>query len=170
MNFLNKALNLIDAVSEWTGKVVSFLIMALAFLVGFEVVMRYVFQSPTVWAGEVSIMMFGTFVIIGGAYTLRYNGHVNMDILHGKFPPRIRALVDIITSFLAFAFVIAILWKGGHSAWKSIKALEHASTLWAPPLYPIRTMVPIGAFLLLLQLLARLIRDIMTLFKKPQRS
>lgn len=170
MDFLKKALNVIDAISEWTGKVVSFLIIALAFLVGFEVVMRYVFQSPTLWAGELSIMIFGTFIIIGGAYTLRQNGHVNMDILHSRFPVRIRALVDIITSFLAFSFAIALLWKGGQSALKSIKALEHASTLWAPPLYPFRTMLPIGAFLLLLQLLAKLIRDIIKLFKTPQRS
>lgn len=170
MDKIVKALKFIDALSEWTGKAVSFFIILLALLVGFEVIARYVFQSPTIWASELSIMIFGTSIIIGGAFTLLENGHVNMDIIHTRLPIRIRALVDIITSILAFAFAIVLLWKGGASAMKSIKAWEHASTLWAPPLYPFRLMLPLGALLLLLQLGAKFIRDVIMLFKGPERS
>ena len=170
MEKILKALTLIDSLSEWTGKLVSSFIVILAFLVGFEVIARYVFQSPTIWVGELSVMLFGTAIIIGGAYTLYQGGHVNMDIVHQMLPIRIRATIDIITSVLAFAFAVVLLWKGGASAIKSIKAWEHASTLWGPPLYPFRIMLPLGAFLLLLQLMVKFIRDIIQLITGSERS
>jgi TRAP-type mannitol/chloroaromatic compound transport system permease small subunit len=170
MERILKVLRFVDSLSDWTGKAVSSFIVVLALLVGFEVIARYVFESPTIWVGELSVMIFGTAIIIGGAYTLQQGGHVNMDIIHQMLPIRVRALVDILTSILAFAFAIVLLWKGGASAIKSIKVWEHASTLWAPPLYPFRIMLPLGAFLLLLQLTAKFIRDVITLVTGSERS
>jgi TRAP-type mannitol/chloroaromatic compound transport system permease small subunit len=162
---LEKCLRIIDSISDLTGKAVSFLIFSLALVVGFEVVARYVFSRPTVWVHELSAMFFGTFVIIGGAYTLGKGGHVNMDVVYGALGPRIRAFLDVVTAFVAFAFVVVLLWKGGIVAWRSVKVLEHASTQWGPPFYPFRVMLPLGALLLLLQLLAKFIRDLHILIK-----
>jgi len=160
MRKLDKILNIIDQISEWSGKTVSFFICALALIVGYEVVARYIFKSPTLWVHETSAMMFGTFIIIGGAFTAYMGGHVNMDLVQNLLSTRIRALVNVLTFFIAFAFLSAIIWKGGVTAWKSVKMLEHASTQWGPPIYQFRVMLPLGAILLLLQLIAKLIRDI----------
>jgi TRAP-type mannitol/chloroaromatic compound transport system permease small subunit len=160
---MKKVVAIIEAMSEWSGKTVSFLITILALMVGVEVVARYVFNHPTEWSQELSAMVFGTFSVIGGAYTLRTNGHVNMDIIYQILPLRFRAFLDLCTSVLSFAFVGVLVWKGGESAWLSIKSLEHASTIWAPPIFPVKSMLPIGAFLLLLQLIAKFLRDLNTL-------
>jgi TRAP-type mannitol/chloroaromatic compound transport system permease small subunit len=171
MGKLIKCLHIVDLVSDWSGKVVCYLILSLALIVGYEVVARYVFGRPTLWVHELSAMFFGTFIIIGGAYTALQRGHVNMDVIYGSLHPRIRALIDVITVFLAFIFVGVLVWKGWEAAWRSIKLLEHASTQWGPPLYPFRTMLPLGAFLLLLQVIAKFIRDIITLVtgKEPNQ-
>ena len=165
MEILEKVLGFIDAMSEWTGKAVSYLITVLALIVGFGVVARYFFNHPMEWAPELSSMVFGTFAILGGAYVLRMDSHVNMDIFHRLLPPRPRALLNLCTSILSFSFVGVLLWEGGGSAWVSIRTLEHASTIWAPPLYPVKSMLPVGAFLLLLQLVSKFIRDVITLIK-----
>lgn len=164
MGMVDKLLCLIDSISEWTGKTVSFGIFLLALIVAYDVVVRYVFNSPTRWVPETSEMMFGTFIIIGGAYTALKNGHVNMDLLHKMFSLRVRTLIDVLTFFVALAFLGVLLWHGGRSALKSVMVLEHASTQWGPPIYPLRVMLPLGAFLLILQLVAKFIRDLQTLF------
>ena len=163
MGGIFRYLHFIDLISDWVGRVVSYLIFFLALIIGYDVLARYLFNSPTRWAYELSIMFFGTFVLLGGAYSAVKGGHVNMDVVYNLFPRRVRALLDVITFFVALAFVGVLLWKGGATAWDSIKILETDSTLWGPPIYPFRTMLPLGAFLLLLQLIAKLIRDVITL-------
>ena len=169
MEKILKCLHIVDLVSGWSGRVVCYLIFFLALIVGYEVVARYAFKSPTLWVHELSAMFFGTFVLIGGAYTALKGGHVCMDVVYGSFSPRVRALLDVITFFIALAFVGVLVWKGWESAWRSIKLLEEASTQWGPPLYPFRTVLPVGAFLLLLQLVAKFIRDLIILItgKEP---
>jgi len=171
MTKIQTCLRVIDLLSEWSGRLVSYFIFFLALVVGYEVVVRYVFNRPTIWVNEVSAMFFGTFILIGGAYTASKGAHVNMDVIYGTFSPRFRALLDILTSFLAFVFVGVLVWKGGEGAWRSIRMLEEASTQWGPPLYPFRTVLPLGAFLLFLQLTAKLIRDVITLVtgKEPNQ-
>ena len=163
MGKILKCLHIVDLVSEWSGRVVCYLIFFLALIVGYEVVARYLFKSPTQWGHELSVMFFGTFIVMGGAYTSLKGGHVNMDVIYGSFSPRIRALLDVFTVLIAFIFVGVLVWKGWESAWRSIKLLEEASTQWGPPLYPFRIMLPLGALLLFLQLFAKFIRDLMTL-------
>ncbi len=162
MRVLVKMVRFIETISEWTGKSFSFFIFILAVMVCYEIVARYIFSRPTLWCHELSAMLFGTFAVIGGAYTLRSGGHVSMDLVLLNLPVRARALVEILASSIAFAFLGVLLWKGGQSALNSVKTLEHASTLWAPPIWPFKLMLPLGAFLFLLQLFAKLIRDVLT--------
>lgn len=162
---LDKILSVIDAISEWSGKIVSALIVILALIIGYEVVVRYVFKSPTLWVHELSTMIFGTFIIIGGAFTALKDSHVNMDLVHRSLGTRSQAFLDTLTFFIALAFMLTLLWFGGKSAIKSVMTLEHASTQWAPPLYPFRLMLPLGALLLTLQLIAKFIRNLRTLIR-----
>ena len=151
--------------NEWIGKAFSYLVLILAVIVGYEIVMRYGFNRPTIWVNELSAMLFGTFMIIGGAFTARYNGHVGMDIVYGMLSVKKRAILDVISFFILFVPLLGVLvWKGGASAWKSVMILEHDSSQWGPPLYPIRIMLPLGALLFLLQASAKMVRDVIVLF------
>lgn len=166
METLKRVLSLIDSINEWVGKAFSYLVLVLALIVGYEIVMRYGFNRPTIWVNELSAMLFGSFMIIGGAFTARYNGHVGMDIVYNRLSTKWRALLDVVSFFLLFLPLLGVLvWKGGASAWKSVMMLEHDSTQWGPPLYPIRIMLPLGALLFLLQATAKMVRDLMALFR-----
>ena len=162
---MHKALALIDSLSDHAGRLVAYLIPILALVEVYEVVARYVCDAPTIWASELSAMLFGVFILIGGADTLRQGGHVNMDILYSRFSPRGRAALDIVTFLLFLVFIGVLLWKGWETAWRSLKLLEHDSTEWGPPLYPFKLMLPLGALLILLQGVAKLVRDIRVLRK-----
>jgi TRAP-type mannitol/chloroaromatic compound transport system permease small subunit len=162
---VNRVLHFIDLLSEWIGKASAFLVLALSFVIGYEVVARYLFNRPTIWAHELSAMIFGAYIILGGAYLLSAGRHVNMDLIYGFLSPKKKALIDIITFWFFALFCVALVWKGGDTAWYSLKIREQARTMWSPPLYPIKLVLPIGAFLLLLQGIAKFIRDAITLAK-----
>jgi TRAP-type mannitol/chloroaromatic compound transport system permease small subunit len=157
---MERFLKTIDQISEKSGKAVSFFILALVGVIIYEIVSRYFFKSPTIWAHEISQMIYGAYVILLGAYALKRGGHVNVDLLYGRFQPRTRAIIDLFTWLLFFYFCGLLLWKGGEMAWDSFVFRETDSTSFAPPLYPIKMMIPLGALLILLQGLAKFIRDL----------
>jgi TRAP-type mannitol/chloroaromatic compound transport system permease small subunit len=156
---MKRFLKTIDRISEQSGKAVSFLIVFLVFVILYEIFVRYLFNSPTIWAHEIAQMIYGAYVILLGAYVLQRGGHVNVDILYHRFRPRTRAIIDLFTWLLFFYFCGLLLWKGGEMAWDSFKVLETEPTAFAPPVYPIKMMIPLGALLILLQGLAKFIRD-----------
>jgi TRAP-type mannitol/chloroaromatic compound transport system permease small subunit len=160
---VSSLLNFVDNTSKWTGRVVSFLIVVLTFLICLEVVARYLLNRPTIWVHETSAMLMGAYIIFGGAYTLYTGGHVNMDVVYGRLLPKHKALIDVFTFWLFLLFCWALLWMGGDSAWRALKNLEHSGSLWNPPIYPFKLILPIGVFLLLLQGLAKFVRDAITL-------
>jgi TRAP-type mannitol/chloroaromatic compound transport system permease small subunit len=155
----------IDSISEWIGKMVSFLIIVITGVTIWEVILRYIFNSPTIWAFDAAYLIFGAYGVLGGAYTLYFKGHVNVDILYGRLPLRVRAIVDLVTSIFFFLFCGLLLWKGGEMAWDSLKIMERGSSAWSPPVYPIKLTIPLGAFLLLLQGTAKFIRDLFKVIK-----
>ena len=162
---MERLARVIDGISRWTGQIAAFMILFLIVLVVFEVVARYAFNRPTLWAHETSTMIFGAFFMLGGAYTLYLRGHVNVDVIYGKFRPRIKAALDIATSSLFFLFVVFLLLKGIDFALPSIIKQETSYTVWAPPLYPLKAVIPVAAALLILQGVAKLVRDILILLR-----
>ena len=162
MRKLVPLLNIIDNVSEWTGRAVSLLIPLIVIAMSYEVVARYAFNAPTIWSYEISYFLAGTAMIIGGAYALRHAAHVNVDIFYARFFSRGKAIMDVVSSVLFFAFIGVLVWKGAGFALKSLRFLEHSDSLWSPPLYPFKVALFIGACLMLLQGLAKFIRDLTT--------
>lgn len=162
MASLKSVLRFIDATSEWTGKVASFLILPALFVLLYEIVSRYVFHAPTLWAHETSRHFYGIQFIIAGAYVLRYDRHINTDVLVGHLSPRKRAIVDAIFWTVFFFYCSILLWKGGEMAWYSILRQETTQTIFQSPVWPVKLAIPIGAFLILMQGIAKFIRDIYT--------
>ncbi|MFC1819475.1 TRAP transporter small permease subunit [Thermodesulfobacteriota bacterium] len=120
------------------------------------------------WGTELTQMIFGVYVILSGGHILRWGGHVNVDILYNHFSTRVKAIIDICTFVLFFLFCGMMLLYGGSLAWESLSIWEHSESAWNVPIYPVKMMIPIGAFLLLLQGFAKLIRDILTVIYGTQ--
>jgi len=153
-------LDRIDKVNAWMGRIVSFMIPIVIGITVYEVVMRYVFNSPTIWVHETSDHLFAFSFLLGGAYTFSQGGHVKVDVFYNHFSERNKAILDICTSFFFFLFVGLLLWKGGEMAWESVRLLERSQTPWGPYVFQVYLAVPTAAFLLFLQGLAFLMRDI----------
>lgn len=157
---LNAILNVIDKINDWVGKILSLGVLFMFVMVFIEVIRRYFFNSPTVWGNELTQMIFGMYVVLCGGYILVLGGHVNVDILYSRFSTKGKAVADIITFSVFLMFCSMMLIYGGSLAWESLSRFEHSQSAWNPPLYPVKLMIPLGAFLLLLQGIAKLIRDI----------
>jgi TRAP-type mannitol/chloroaromatic compound transport system permease small subunit len=147
-------------INEQIGRIISLLIFPIVLIVAFEVIARYFFNRSTIWAHEMSTMLFGAYMILGGGYALRHRAHVRTDILVARFSPRVQAGLSAALSVLLFVFAGAMLWSGATLALSSIRSLEHSSTVWGPPIYPLKAAIPVGAALLLLQGIANLLQDL----------
>ena len=160
MNGLRRILHRIDVVSEWSGKVLCYLLVVMGLITFLEVVSRYVFKDPTRWAFETVQLMFGVYFMLGGAYALFMRAHVNMDLLHSRWSPKTRAIVDVFTSLIFYFFIGCLLYFGGKFAWNSLIVFQRSGTVWAPYIWPAKLAIPVGAFLVLLQGTAKFIRDL----------
>ena len=156
---LKKTLRFIDNLSDKSGKVISPMIYVVLGTLVFEVFARYLFNRPTIWAHETSTFFYGAYFMLGAAYCLRHEGMITVDIIQRRLPRRIQALLNMITFVFFLAVCLVLLWLGGKDALCSWKVGEHTNTTWEPPLYPLKTVIPVAAFLLLLQGIARFIRD-----------
>ena len=163
MPFIKRSLKTIDAINAWIGNFLSYFLFAFFALLFIEVILRYFFNSPTVWANELAQMLFGTYAILGGGYILLIGGHVNVDIVYSRFSIKTRAGIDIVTSLLFFLFCGMLFIYGGSLAWDSLSRFEHSQSAWNPPLYPAKLMLPLSAALLILQGITKLIRDVLIL-------
>jgi TRAP-type mannitol/chloroaromatic compound transport system permease small subunit len=157
---IEKFVKKVDSVSIWTGKVASFLIIPITLLEGREVIYRYAFDKPTIWSWELCTMLFAALFLFGGAWVLQENKHIATDIIYVRFSPKVQAYIDLVTYFCFFCvFVSVMLWQGSIMALDSIKIQETSYTLWAPPIYPSKTMMVFAFALLTLQGIAKIIRD-----------
>ncbi len=152
----------IDKISTWIGQFFSWLIVALTFMISWEVFSRYVLDAPHPWAFDVMSMMYGSLFMMAGAYTLSKNGHVRGDVLYGFFPPRLQAWLDLVLYILFFIpGVVALAWAGYGFAAESWAINEHSNvTANGPPVYPFKTILPIAGAFLLAQGLVEIVRCI----------
>jgi TRAP-type mannitol/chloroaromatic compound transport system permease small subunit len=151
----------VTRLNELIGRWVAHLIFAIFILLIAEVFLRYSFRAPTVWTNELAQLLFGAYAVLSGGYILARNGHVNVDIIFSKFPRRTQAWTDILTSILFFAFAIVLLWQGWLFAYEAIEKFETSQSAWNPSIWMFKAMIPVGAALLLLQGIVKLIQDIM---------
>ena len=159
---MQKLLLTVDKVSTAAGQFFAWLIMALTFLISWEVFSRYVLDNPHPWAFDVMSMMYGSLFMMAGAYTLSKNGHVRGDVLYGFFPPRLQAWLDL-TLYIVFFIpgVVALAYAGYGFAAESWAINEHSNiTANGPPVYPFKTILPIAGFFLLAQGLVEIVRCI----------
>ncbi len=154
----------IDVFNTKQGEVTSLLVLPLLAVVIYEVFMRYVFNSPTIWGFEVTTFLYGLHYMFGYAYTDVQDGHVRVDIFSARMSPRGQAILAIITNLVIFLPVMTCLtiwtFKFGIT---SLRGLELNSTSWAPPIYPIKLIMATCFLFLLLQGISNLIKQVHTL-------
>ena len=160
---------LTDAI-EWinvrAGQYVAWWSLMAVFVYYYEVIARFAFNSPTNWVHESMFLMFGMQYMLSGAYAYREDQHVRVDVVYSKFSPRGKAIADIITSVFFFIFIGTMLVTSYRFAADSVNFNEHSFTEWGIQYWPVKLTMPIGAALLLLQGIAKLIKDVLLVMRK----
>ena len=155
---------------EWVtvnvGNFVAYWAVISVFGYYYEVIARFVFNSPTNWLHESMFLMYGMQYMLAGAYAYQLDQHVRVDVFYTKFSPRGKAVADIITSVFFFIFVGTLLVTSYRFAADSIGNDEHSFTEWGVQYWPVKLMMPIGAGLLLLQGVAKLLKDIVLVWRE----
>lgn len=170
MHALHRVIHVIDTISEWSGKTVSWLVVVLTGVVGCEIFMRYVMNAPTRWAFDLSYMIGGTFFMLGEAYTLLRRGHVRIDIFSVRLSEKQKAMIDSVL-YLLFFFPLwgGLLYLLIPYVWLSWKIGERSMQgYWMPVLYPFKTVMPVAILLFVLQGVAEFLRRALTLFGRGE--
>jgi len=164
---MRNVLRVIDSISVWTAKVISWFCVVLILVLVFDVVERYVFGGATVWAYETATMLGATIYIMGWSYVHRMREHIRVDIFYVHLSLRKQVIIDIVGTLL---FLLPLLYVMIDTSifymvrsWKIGEVL--AETFWYPPAGPFRTMVVVGLSLFTLQVMAHLIRDFYQLIR-----
>lgn len=152
------------------GEFVAYWSIIAVFVYYYEVVLRYVFNSPTNWAHEGMFLMFGMQYLLAGGFCLRERAHVRVDVIYMHFSVRAKAITDLVTSVFFFIFVLTLLVSGWIFFYDSFSVKEVSFTEWGIQYYPVKFALPLGAFLILLQGVARLAEDIHTLSSQPDSA
>jgi len=160
----------IDRISAWSGKAVSWVVIASTLLISYDILMRYLSkpfldQIRPIWftydySYDMSYYLYAVLFMIGGAYTLSRAQHVRGDIFYRMWPVKVQAAVDLFLYFFAFyPGIIALVSVGAQWAAASWAIGERSfTTQAAPPIYPLKTVIPIAAGLLAIQGIAEVIR------------
>jgi TRAP-type mannitol/chloroaromatic compound transport system permease small subunit len=165
----------IDRLSAWTGKVTSWIVLLLTLLVSYDILMRYLSKQlgdpiRAIWftyyfSYDMSYYLYAVLFMLGVAYALSRGQHVRGDIFYRSWPVKVQGGVDLFLYLFAFfPGIIALVVLGAQFAGYSWSIHERSfTTAAAPPLYPLKTVIPIAAALMATQGVAETIRSFQAL-------
>ncbi len=155
-------LRFIDNISDWSGKITSFPMTVILGLMIYSVIRRYIFNAPFNYLTIIR-NYFLVFVALGAAYTMHSRSFINVDIFQRRLSLRTRAIIDLFTSILFFFFSLALFITTARAAAASLPGnISFSMRLIRGPSWMVNLLFNTGILLLLLQGLAKFIRDLMT--------
>jgi TRAP-type mannitol/chloroaromatic compound transport system permease small subunit len=157
----------VDAMNRWIGRFAMHLFYVLAAILLYSTLWRVAFGTPVNWALEMSQFVLSAYYLLGGAYAMQLNAHVRMDLFYNQLNARRRAQTDAIT-ILFVIFYLVFLFAGGISSTNyAIVYGQRNYTAWSPLLWPIKVIMTIGIFLVLLQAISSFFKDVAIARGKP---
>jgi TRAP-type mannitol/chloroaromatic compound transport system permease small subunit len=150
----------VDTVARALAVLAMMQIVALIVVMLWEVVARYGFNSPTLWANDISYMTNGTLFLLGAAWTLRRNQHIRIDFLSTRLPVKAQHAINLLFYLLLFLPMTWLIADAAISkAWKAWTQgeLEQMSA-WEPHIWPFLAGIAIGVVSLGLQCVAETVR------------
>ena len=166
MAFIERSLKIIDTMNKWTGRIISYTVLIMMTSVTYEVIARYFFNQPTIWSMEINQYLLCAYIALAGGYTALHGAHVNVEIIYERFSVKTRAVIDLLTSVFFFILILVLIWKSGMAAYETYIHNELSDSLLSFPLFPSKVTIPLGGVLILLQVAANLIRNLLVAFGK----
>jgi TRAP-type mannitol/chloroaromatic compound transport system permease small subunit len=152
----------IDRFTDITGSIVAWLSVPLVGSVAFEVIARYLFNAPTIWAYDITYMLYGAVFMLGAAYALHKGAHIRTDFFWEAFSTRKKGVIDTI-SYIVFFFpsltiLMLISWHEAEYAFRINEMSDQ--TPWRPILWPFKAIVPAACLLLMIQGFSELLKSL----------
>lgn len=152
--------NLFDRISIFLGRVTMVLIVVLLTVMIYEVVLRYVFEAPTLWANELSLWLAGFVFLLSGLYAMQQRTHIRIFLVYDLLPRSLQRVCDTISTLLIVAFTAGLIWGGYGEAKAQFFRWETLGTAFDPPIpATLSPMILIVVTLVTLQAISNLIRD-----------
>ena len=147
----------IDKISVYVGESVSFFYLIAAAITVFEVGMRYLFNSPTEWAHELTIMLCALGYLLSAGYVTQKQTHIRITALYDILPVRVRWYLDLFSIVFGFIVIALLVYASWGKGLRAIGVWERTGSSWDPPLFAlIKPAIVIGASLFCLQLISNL--------------
>jgi TRAP-type mannitol/chloroaromatic compound transport system permease small subunit len=151
--WMGLTINGIDLFNHWVGRIVCWLTVPLFSVMVYEIFVRYAFVAPTMWAYDVSRMLYGALFVLGAGYALSKGLHIRAEFLYRRWSERAQGIVDLVLYLLLYfpglMIFLHISIEFASAAW--VRGERGMDTAWMPQLAPIKTVLPVGIALLLLQ-------------------
>jgi len=151
---------IIDKIIMWLGKGASYMMPVLAFIVVYEVIARYLFDAPTIWAYDLSLFLFGYIAALGGAYAQQQRAHINVDILYLSVSPKVKNIFNIISYSLGIFFLVIIFYMSISKFHEAIEFDYRRQSEWAPPMWHFWVMLCTASVLFIAQLVRDIIAEV----------
>jgi TRAP-type C4-dicarboxylate transport system permease small subunit len=150
----------IDWISIGISRVAMFIVAFIVAIMFYEVVMRYVFQKPTLWVNEMSLWTAGMVYLLAGVYVMQQRAHIRIFILYDLVPRSVQRLFDFLSTLFICLFSAAIVWGAWGEARDKLMRWETFGTAWDPPIpATMKPLILITVVLIAVQAVANLIAD-----------
>ncbi len=156
---------IIERITGSAGLLFAWVVFPLILASVYEVVARYAFNAPTIWAFELGYMAMGVHALMGAAFALRERAHIRIDVIYLRFPEKVKAIIDTVGYLVLFLPVICWVSFGLWEYWVEayVNGEHSGQSAWNPLIWPFRLTFFLGFFLLTLQGVAELIKCVLFL-------
>ena len=149
-----------EAVSLFISRIAMWLSATIVAVMMFEVISRYVFEAPTLWANESSLWMAGFLYLFAGLYAMRERGHIRVTVVYNSLSRKGQLVLDAVGTLVVVLFAVALVVGGWDIAWKALTRWETLSTAWEPPIpATIKPAILICAVLVAVQAVSNFFAD-----------
>ena len=156
-----------DRGGRWIFGLGSLGIVLMVLGVTYDVIMRYVFRRPTVWAGAVTEDLLVLVAFVGAVCALELNRHVSVDLVYRHIPDRLRKYLDIATYFAMLGFMLILMYEGVVYTKEAYDAGWRQWSQIQEPAWITRVVIPAGSFLFILSLSRRIYRSLRSIGRSP---
>lgn len=157
---MRRFLGAIEWLTEGVGSLAALVIIPLVCATCYEVFARYVFGAPTIWAFELGYTLMGIHFLLGGALTLKRQGHVRIDVIYGQLKPKKQAVIDLVlyVTLVLPALILIFLRLSEYATSAYLSGETSGQSAWNPPIWPFRMLIATSFLLLALQVVAEILK------------
>ncbi|MEQ9590641.1 MAG: TRAP transporter small permease subunit [Parvibaculaceae bacterium] len=157
--FVSVYVRTVDAINYRIGRVMMYGIFVMMGILLWSSISK-TFFLPSLWTLELAQFAMVTYYILGGPYSIQLGSNVRMDLFYGNWSVRKKAWFDSFTVLLLIFYLGVLLYGAIDSTSYSLQYGERNPTAWRPYLWPIKSIMTVGFFLMLLQATSELLKDI----------